>query len=137
MDESIANKLKLLRDSIEASNYSLDNIREWGGADVIITKDVERIDPDWVKNQPIIISEQEGEPQRRIVVTEHAIELSWVFIQLRDIFGESIDFYNKYHFYGSLAQSALNVISQNEGKVELSKLLLKVVSSAENFFSKN
>ena len=71
MDESIANKLKLLRDSIEASNYSLDNIREWGGADVIITKDVERIDPDWVKNQPIIISEQEGEPQRRIVVTEH------------------------------------------------------------------
>ena len=137
MDETISNKLKLLRASIEASDYSLENIREWGGADVIITKDVERINPDWVKNQPIVISEQEGEPQRRLVVTEYSIELSWVFMQLRDIFGESIDFYNKYHFYGSLAQSALDVISENDGQVELLNLLLQVVSSAEGFFEKN
>ena len=137
MDESIANKLKLLRDSIEASDYSLENIREWGGADVIITKDVERIDPDWVKNQPIVIGEQEDEPQRRLVVTEYSIELSWVFEQLRNIFDELIDFNNKYHFYGSLAQTALDVISENDGQVELLNLLLQVVSSAEGFLEKN
>ena len=137
MHETISNKLKLLRASIEASDYSLENIREWGGADVIITKDVERIDPDWVKNQPIVIGEQEDEPQRRLVVTEYSIELSWVFEQLRNIFDELIDFNNKYHFYGSLAQTALDVISENDGQVELLNLLLQVVSSAEGFLEKN
>lgn len=68
----------------------------WGGARVIISS--ERSHP----------GEAGFYPQARWVVTEHALELSWLFERLRDAFFEAelIDGITKIEFFGRLGNSA-------------------------------
>lgn len=70
--------------------------REWGGADVIISK---------ASPTP---SGGGFYPEPRYVVTPHALELSWLFESLRDAFyAESrLDGCSKIEFFGRLANAA-------------------------------
>jgi hypothetical protein len=77
--------------------------REWGGADVIITKNKPRK------------SNNSFYPAPRFVITEYSLELSWLFEELRDAFySESlIDGYSKIEFFGRLANTANRYILGN------------------------
>ena len=90
MKNELPDKLNKLRLDIESENYSLDGVTEWGGADVIICNEVDSNNAEWIKNQPIVISPQETDPMRRIVVTEYSLQLSWLFIELREAFYKQI-----------------------------------------------
>ena len=70
--------------------------RLWCGADVIISL------------TPQITEEAFGfYPAPVNVATPHALELSWVFCDLRDLFKGKLDSMNKYRFYGELAETAM------------------------------
>lgn len=73
---------------------------EWGGADVVITREEPVLNPDGFYPDP------------RFVVTEHALELSWLFEQLYAVFRDSkmIDYCTKYEFIGRLANAALRCL---------------------------
>ena len=77
--------------------------REWGGADVVITRKApENIGGGFY-------------PDPRYVITEHALELSWLFVALRDAFyAESLlDSCSKIEFFGRLANAANRFLSKN------------------------
>ncbi|GAB4180561.1 MAG: hypothetical protein Kow00108_17020 [Calditrichia bacterium] len=71
---------------------------EWGGADVIITKE-----------SPPKKAEEGFYPEPRYVVTQHSLELSWLFERLRDAFyaEKRLDGCSKIEFFGRLANAAL------------------------------
>ena len=71
--------------------------RCWGGADVIISEEP--------AHEPVPNSFY---PEARYVVTAHAHELSWLFVELRDAFyaEELIDGCSKIEFFGRLANAA-------------------------------
>ncbi|MFV0387548.1 MAG: hypothetical protein ACK5NT_02240 [Pyrinomonadaceae bacterium] len=90
----------------------------WGGADVCI-----------VSQKP----ESKGGgfyPDPRYVVTEHAAQLSWLFIQLKSIFIGLIDGISKIEFYGRLANAALRYQDKNEGNENQKDLLFAVLREA-------
>jgi hypothetical protein len=45
------------------------------------------------------------------LLTRHAFALTWLLLELRDAFGEKIDFSNKYEFYGELEEVARRHLS--------------------------
>ena len=55
----------------------------WSGADVIITEQINDTHKDWLRNQPLVISFQQFDAMKRLVVTQHAFELSWLFILMQ------------------------------------------------------
>lgn len=63
------------------------------------------------------------------VVTPHAVELSWLILQLKDIFSDELDYMNKYGFYPALAECAKEYIES--GKDEMGGLLNVVLDKAE------
>lgn len=69
--------------------------KEWGGANVVITsRQVNRASSSFYS-------------QLRHVVTADAMELSWLFYQLQDIFAQLYDSASKLEFFGRLANTAL------------------------------
>jgi hypothetical protein len=75
----------------------------WGGADVIITTEA-----------PIAETTPSFYPEVRVVVTDHAGELSWLFVQLRDLFADVLDSQNKIEFFGRLANAANRHLERND-----------------------
>jgi len=51
-------------------------------------------------------------PKPRFVVTKHALELSWLFESLRDIFSPVLDGATKIEFYGRLANAANHYLAK-------------------------
>ena len=92
--QNLANDLKASR---------IRRAREWGGADVVITRRAPKNTAGGFYPDP------------RYVITEHALELSWLFEALRDAFyAESlIDGCTKIEFFGRLANAANRFISKN------------------------
>jgi hypothetical protein len=90
--------------------------REWGGADVIITK-----------NKPKR-SNNSFYPDPRFVVTEYSLELSWLFEKLRDAFYSKslIDGCSKIEFFGRLANAANRYILRNS-KINVQELCASVL----------
>lgn len=110
-----------------------EKVREWDGADVIISKRLNNRIKNWLGGQPLVISFQETMPARRAVITEFSKELSWLFYRLRDIFAGRIDYISKYDFYGLLAQSAIDYLEINKDSPQCKGLLLTVVNRARSF----
>ena len=108
----------------------------WGGADVIINTSIEENHRIWLKDQPLVISPQLTEPRKRLVVTKHAKELSWLFIQLGKIFRNEIDYISKYDFYALLAQTAINTIQRTNDDCELNELLTDVIKASKKFINR-
>ena len=76
-------------DMEELSRY----VELFEGADTIITDDPERDD-------------KRGFSVCTRVQTPHARPLSWLLLQLGEIFAEELDYMNKFYFYPELARSA-------------------------------
>ena len=113
--------LSLLNDRINCKEYKGSNYL-WGGADVVIGASPPPESKGWWSNNDISI------------VTPYCKELSWLFIELRDIFYETplIDYLNKYKFFGRLADSASKYMeSVDDGIGNREILLLAVHNEAE------
>ena len=113
--------LSLLNDRINCEEYKGSNYL-WGGADVVIGASPPPKSKGWWSNNDISI------------VTPYCKELSWLFIELRDIFYETplIDYLNKYEFFGRLADSASKYMeSVDDGIGNREVLLLAVHNEAE------
>ena len=122
-NDDLINELNHLREMIinedikeiamvdEEIEYIIENAQRlghfWGGADVLINTRLLKKHKEWLGNQPLVFSFQGTAPMRSVVVTKHAIELSWLFIQLRELYYERIDSVSKYDFYAELAQKQL------------------------------
>ena len=102
---------KLLEEPIPSS-------QEWRGADVVIISQAPQT--------------QGGGfyPAPRYVVTRSAEQLSWLFVQLRDIFSDLYDSASKIEFFGRLANAALRYQNRCRGNEEQYELLAAVLNEA-------
>ena len=133
---NIKENIRQLENNIKEGKFNNDlyNIKEWGGADVIISdkKTPELIK--WSENQSIIIDLNNNSfvsPGNRLIISKYSKELSWLFYELKAIFHDYIDFSNKYQFYGILAESALEFIDNNN-KYSSIDLLCHVLNDGVN-----
>lgn len=121
---------KLAREDIEIKNL-LENYKKtkilWAGADVVINKSMTKNLKKWVDEQPLVISLQDSFPERRVVITKHALELSWLFIQLKRLYRLRIDYISKYDFYGELAEKAIEIINETNDECSYQELLYEVL----------
>lgn len=118
----------------KVNNNKFLKVSEWGGADVIICNKPTPSQKSWLGDQPgVVISFQNTGPRRRLVITKHSEELSWLFDQLRDIFQGRIDSGSKYDFFDSLAQAATDCLEESKGEVECKILLTKVIDAAKKY----
>ena len=92
--DTIRGKLSNLSSEILAGRFARAS-QAWGGADVAITA-----------HPPEPSGGDDFYPEPRSVVTKHALELSWLFESLRDIFSPVLDSASKIEFYGRLANAA-------------------------------
>lgn len=92
----------------------------WMGADVVVT---DSQPPKW---------KSEFYPEPRYVVTPHARQLSWLMIQLRDIFSDLYDSASKIEFFGRLANAAIRYQKICNDKEEQYALLAAVLKEAKN-----
>jgi len=122
--ESIYTKLQRLGQMIEEARLTkMRRNFQWRGADVRITDD-----PNFVK------SERHWLDHDVVICTVYTKELSWLFVQLRDLFAGHLDFRNKYGFYGELAQSALRYLEKGGSEADdFRPLLREVLVAAYDF----
>ena len=115
--------------------YIVENAQRWGhfwgGADVLIITRMLKEHKEWLDNQPVVLSFGSTTPMRRVVVTKYAIELSWLFIQLRELYYERINSVSKYDFYGELAQKAIDLINETDNKCSADELLFEVLRTSK------
>lgn len=135
MNRDILIKIEDLQRRIEVTDISriAKRVKEWGGADVIITNRLGANTERWLNDQPLVLGSQSTAPRRRAVITQYSKELSWLFIQLRKIFSYELDYVSKYDFYGSLAQSAIDYLEIDEEETDARSLLLAVLNSSKDF----
>ena len=137
MDESsnIKSSLERLEHRIQTRGIPkrAKKVGEWGGADVVIKKELDEDTKNWLGDDVIVISSQNTEPRRRAVITEYSRELSWLFHRLKRIFSGRIDYISKYDFYGTLAQSAIDYLENNKENKDAKALLLAVLNTSKQF----
>ncbi len=100
--------------SVLMDTIQLEQPKGWRGANVIVTNDFE-IEPGWM------------EAHKLWVRTRHASALGWLLRQIRDEFMGWYNFRNKYGFFGSLGQAALQHLAQRQPEVEDPRPLLSAV----------
>jgi hypothetical protein len=137
MKQKLFEQLDQLEQTIHSQAFisEASSVKEWDGADVIISNTLTSDIMKWLGDQPLVISLQKTKPRRRAVITGFPKELSWLFYQLRDIFAEEVDYISKYDFYGLLAQAATDYLEANQVNPKCNKLLLAVVNKARSFAS--
>lgn len=137
MIKELNEKLDALERKIEAGNIIKEerSVKEWGGADVIICRQLENSIKEWLGDQSMVFALQETEPKRRAIITEYSKELSWLFYQLRDILSAKIDYISKHDFYGVLAQTAIDYIEKNKEKLKCDQLMYSVLDKARSFLN--
>jgi hypothetical protein len=111
-------KLNIIREKIINNNF-LESAKKqtlFGGADISI-----------LSEKPAKKDNLYNEPQ--YVVTKYSKELSWLIFELKDVFKENLNYFNKYSFYGRLAEKANKSIELNGDN--LNQLLLDVLDEAE------
>ena len=92
--EQVTAEVNALAERIRGGEIGREKL--WGGADVCIVRRPPKLEPGGFYPDP------------KFVVTKHASELSWLFVQLMEIFyqlGGDIAGW-KYDFFGSLADAA-------------------------------
>jgi hypothetical protein len=105
----------------EVSAGQIGRAKAWGGADVIIAAKA----PGPNKGDSFY-------PDKRVVVTPFAHELSWIFESLRDVFKPAIDFQSKFVFFGRLADAAeRRMASPKSEDLSAKDLLLAVLGEAQ------
>lgn len=115
----IRRKLTALSSEIVAGRYARAS-RPWGGADVVVSI-----------NPPKPPREDRFYPEPRYVLTQYALELSWLIEALRDIFSPVIDSASKIEFYGRLANAANRYLEKvNDESQTVQDLLFAVAHEA-------
>jgi hypothetical protein len=95
-------KIEKLKVQINKGQFPTE-FPHFGGANLIITDDHSR-------------NFHEGDT---VIYSEHASALSWLVVQLKEIYNSELDYVNKYDFYpyiGELIQSSINA---NDGLREI------------------
>ncbi len=94
MKQDIRNKIKAIEAVVDSGDYlaRARSCDEWGGADAIISSQMNSGIQSWLGDDHLVISLQESTPRRRAVITPYSRELSWLFGQLGTAFSEVIDF---------------------------------------------
>ena len=134
--EKIINEdIKEIAMADEEIQYHVENAQRWGhywgGADVLINTRLLKKHKEWLGSQPLVLSFQPTSPMRRVVITKYAVELTWLFIQLRGLYYERIDSVSKYDFYGELAQKAIDVVNETDNKCSVEELLFEVLRTSK------
>jgi len=134
--EKIINEdIKEIAMADEEIQYHVENAQRWGhywgGADVLINTRLLKKHKEWLGDQPLVLSFQPTLPMRRVVITKYAVELTWLFIQLRKLYYERIDSVSKYDFYGELAQKAIDVVNETDNKCSVEELLFEVLRTSK------
>ena len=62
-----------------------------------------------------------------MVRTRHSENLTWLFLELRDAFGDAVTFNNKFGFYGALASAAVDHLSAHQPEQSDPRPLLRAV----------
>jgi len=111
-------QLKQLRETLTSQDITKLSVDTelFQGADIIVSDDPSCPDSN-------------GWSDYTKVITPFAKELSWLIIQLRDIFYGELDYMNKYYFYGTLADKAKSCMA--DGIEDKEALLLGVLAAAE------
>lgn len=122
--------MNILEEKIKSGDFRGDSkdVREWGGADVIISKNMNDDIENWLGDRVFDNVHDYSAYQKRALITECSKELSWLFYQMRDISECLVDYISKYSFYGFLAQTAIDFIENNES-IECRGLLLNVLDA--------
>jgi hypothetical protein len=97
---------------------------EWSGADVDITSDFQKKEGEGIGGHDLIVR------------TFHAPQLTWLFLELRDAFGDYLDASNKHGFYEALASAALKHLAEHQPEPEDCRPLLKSVLSVAFKFAR-
>jgi len=119
MDINFDEKIKALDTlSKKLLDDPIPTAEEWGGADVVITA------------RPPETQSGGFYPEPRFVITPNAIQLSWLFYQLRDIFLGLYDGTTKIEFFGRLANAALRYQNKCKGSENQRDLLFAVLHEA-------
>ena len=94
---------------------------EWGGADVMIRTEM-----------PASQGKRDFYPDARVVVTQHAFEVSWMFERLRDAFYSEnrVDGCSKIELFGRLANAALRAIGRSDSPPSASVVCAAVLHEA-------
>ena len=134
--EKIINEdIKEIAMADEEIQYHVENAQRWGhywgGADVLINTRLLKKHKEWLGNQTVVLSFQPTSPMRRVVITKYAVELTWLFIQLRELYYERIDSVSKYDFYGELAQKAIDIVKETDDKCSNRELLFEVLRTSK------
>lgn len=90
------NKIKELQSAVANNTWRPNSKRLFAGAEVIITNDANR-------------TSREGDI---VVRTEYDKQLSAMFFELKSIFSDYVDAFNKYDFYKRLATAAIDCIDK-------------------------
>lgn len=138
MNLTIEAQLDEIQAKIESGGYVSEaaSATGWRGADVMIAEEMTDEIRDWVGDQPLVIDLQVLPAMRRAVITEYALELSWLFQELGAVFYDELDYISKYDFFGGLAVRALNCIQEDDGEPDCEKLLLTALGWSRNFRSR-
>lgn len=83
--------------------------RPFGGADIAVVEKA-RVSKDGFYPDPLYVE------------TQYVKEVSWLIFQLKHLFDDSIDFANKYYFYGHLAERAIASIAEHGDVLETTLL---------------
>ena len=122
-----------IKQAIRSHRFEIDERDgpEFGGADVIITRDPCESQVEWASVQPFVVDTTGYVPRRRLVVTRHAVEISWLLCQFRELYADVLDYMNKYQFYGEVAQAAEDYLEQHGDDGPVEPVLLNLVDVAE------
>jgi len=116
-------ELERLKTAVEEPSLPKATI-EWGGADVVITSQAPEPEAGGFYSEPLY------------VVTPHALELSWLFEQLRDAFyaEDRLDSFTKLAFFEGLARAA-NARLEKEPDATAHALSAAVLAEAFSIYS--
>lgn len=129
LEESLAT----IKTRIENREYEGTRFELFHGADVGIVEKAADRHRQWVADQPVVIDAVGFVPRRRLIETPFATELSWLFYQFRDNSPDLIDCGNKYAFYGTLAQTAIDVTADTSDQTDAAGMLLAVFETGARF----
>jgi hypothetical protein len=99
------------------------SLPEWRGAGVIVTSD--------------LLFEPQGmiEATKLVVRTAHALPITWLFMEFRDVFAGHLDAGNKYGFYGDLASAALDTLAREQPDPDYRTMLQAVLARGFYFLT--
>jgi hypothetical protein len=97
------------------------SLPEWRGSDVIVTSDF------------LFEAQDIFQATKLAVRTNHALPLTWLFMELWDVFAGHLDGGNKYCFYGDLAYAALDALASEQPDPDYRKVLHAVLSRSFDF----